>query len=231
MFLLTTFQFPRPISVLALDFAERLFFAASADGFIHQVNIFRQREDKLSRAMEAVGGAGSMDMIRITDEDLQAARKRLIAVGYVARFCVNQETHTLYRQSVITMTISLTSSLLLVGTSAGLIHSYDIASHQLLRTISTHKGLSISYLATMLKPPDLVGHVSLSLGTNNSADSRDTIPARTVAAFQRMRDPKQREAHEVSMFLPPSQTVSDPQRHDAYLPTHELRLEISTGIF
>lgn len=216
MALLTTFQFPRPISVLAFDFTERLFFAASADGFIHQVNLFKQREDKLSRAMEAVGGAGSTDVIRITDEDLQAARKRLIAVGYVARFRVNQETHTLYRQSVITMTISLTSSLLLVGTSGGLIHSYDIASHQLLRTISAHKGLSISYLATMLKPPDLVGHVSLSLGANNSADSRDAIPARTVAAFQRMRDPKQREAHEVSMFLLPSRTVSDPQRHDAY---------------
>ena len=81
--LLSTFQFPRPISTLAWDFTERLFFAASPDGFIHQVNLFRQRDDKLSRIMEAVGGAGSTDVIRITDEDEQAARKRLITVGYV----------------------------------------------------------------------------------------------------------------------------------------------------
>ena len=106
------------------------------------------------------------------------------------------------------MTISLTSSLLLVGTATGLIHSYDIASHQLLRTFSTHKGFSISHLTTMLKPPDLVGHVSLSLNANNPADSRDTIPVKTVTPFQRMRDPKQREAHEVSLMLPPSRTVS-----------------------
>lgn len=127
---------------------------------------------------------------------------------YLSHFRESKENSYLYSQPVTTMAISLTSSLLLVGTSGGLVHSYDITSHQLLRTISTHKGLSISHLATMLKPPDLVGHVSLSLSANNTADSRDTIPARTVAAFQRMRDPKQREAHEVSMFLPPSRTVS-----------------------
>ena len=81
--LLTTFHFPRPISSLAWDVTERLFFAASPDGFIHQVNLFRQRDDKLSRIMEAVGGAGSTDVIRITDEDAHAVRRRLIAVGYV----------------------------------------------------------------------------------------------------------------------------------------------------
>ncbi|EKM49939.1 uncharacterized protein PHACADRAFT_166518 [Phanerochaete carnosa HHB-10118-sp] len=188
--LLTTFHFPRPVSTLAWDSTERLFFSASPDGFIHQVNLFRQRDDKLSRTMEAVGGAGSTDVIRITDEDQQAARKRLIAVD----------------QPVMSMTISLTSSLLLVGTASGLVHSYDIASHQLLRTISTHKGLSIAHLQTMLKPPDLVGHVSLSLSAGNPADSRDTIPVRTVAPFQRMRDPKMREAHEVAVMLPPSLT-------------------------
>lgn len=83
MSLLTTFQFPRLISTLALDFTERLFFAASPDGTIYQVNLFRQRDDKLGRAMEAVGGAGSTDIIRITDEDQQASRRRLITVGYV----------------------------------------------------------------------------------------------------------------------------------------------------
>ena len=81
---------------------------------------------------------------------------------------------------------------------------YDTGTHQLLRSISTHKGLAIQYLETMLKPPDLVGHVSFSLG----AEARETIPPRPVAAFQRMKDAKGREAHEVALLLPPTQTVS-----------------------
>ena len=53
-----------------------MFFAASADGSIRQVNLFRQREDKFSRAaMEAVGGAGVSDVIRIDDLDSDASRK------------------------------------------------------------------------------------------------------------------------------------------------------------
>lgn len=127
------------------------------------------------------------------------------------------------RQPVTTMVISLTSSLLLVGTATGLIHSYDIASHQLLRTISTHKGFSITHLTTMLKPPDLVGHVSLSLNVGSLADSRESLPGRPIVSFQRMRDPKQRDAHEVTMMLPSTKTVCEyvPRRgHSAELMLH-----------
>ncbi|KAF8141696.1 WD40-repeat-containing domain protein [Boletus edulis] len=123
--------------------------------------------------IEAVGGAGASDVIRF-DVDGTAGQKRLIDVG----------------QPVTALCISLNGSLLLVGTASGLIHVYDIASHQLLRTISTHKGLSISFLATMLKPPDLVGHISLSLNVASTADARDVMPVRPVAL------------HEVSMMLP-----------------------------
>lgn len=80
--LLTTFYFPQPITCLAWDVTERLFFAASMDGSVHQVNLFRQREDKFGRAaMEAVGGGGISDVIRINDLDPQSAKKRLISVG------------------------------------------------------------------------------------------------------------------------------------------------------
>ena len=88
------------------------------------------------------------------------------------------------------------------------IHVYDIASHQLLRTISTHKGLSISFLATMLKPPDLVGHISLSLNVASVTDARNVMPVRPVAAFHRMKDANARELHEVSMMLPITSEVS-----------------------
>lgn len=66
---------------------ERLFFAASdsADGAVHQVNLFREREDRFGRsAMEAVGGGGVNDVIRINDLDPQTAKKRLIVVGYAS---------------------------------------------------------------------------------------------------------------------------------------------------
>ncbi|KAH9839891.1 WD40 repeat-like protein [Rhodofomes roseus] len=183
--LLTTFHFPQPIACLVWDATERLFFAGSADGSIHQVNLFRQREDKFGRAaMEAVGGGGVNDMIRINDEDPQAAKKRLISVG----------------QPVTTMSISLTSSLLLVGTATGHIHTYDIASHQLLRTLSTHKGMVITHLMTLLRPPDLVGHVSLTLAAGTETKE---VPVRPIAPFQRMRDAKARDLHEVAMMLPP----------------------------
>ena len=100
------------------------------------------------------------------------------------------------------MTISLTSSMLLAGTAAGLIHIYDIASHQLLRTLPSHKGMSITHLSTMLRPPDLVGHISLTLSAGGANDAKESIPVRHVAPFQRIRDVKAREAHEVSLMLP-----------------------------
>ncbi|KAG1781058.1 WD40-repeat-containing domain protein [Suillus placidus] len=184
--LLTTFHFPKPILSAVWDITERLFFAASPDGSIYQVNLFRQRTEKhAGQTIEAVGGAGVSDIIRIANEDSNS-RKRLISVD----------------QPITVLTISLTSSLLLVGTATGFIHIYDIASHQLLRTISTHKGMSISYLTTMLKPPDLVGHISLSLNLGSSADAKDIIPMRPVVPFHRMKDSKAREAHEVAMMLP-----------------------------
>jgi len=77
-----------------------------------------------------------------------------------------------------------------------------------MRTISTHKGLVITYLATMLKPPDLIGHVCLNLSASASAvDMRDVIPIRPVMPFQKIRDMKNREAHDVSMLLPVQDNV------------------------
>lgn len=59
----------------------------------------------------------------------------------------------------------------------------------------------------MLKPPDLVGHVSLSLG-GGAGDAKEPVPVRHITPFQRMRDPKTREAHEVGILLQPSSSVS-----------------------
>ncbi|KIK68011.1 hypothetical protein GYMLUDRAFT_36824 [Collybiopsis luxurians FD-317 M1] len=186
--LLTTFMFPQPISCLAWDSSERIFFAASSsqDGSIYQMNLFRQLEDKTkATTIEAVGGGGVNDIIRVADDSAGSQKKRVINVG----------------QSITCISLSLTSNLL-VGTSSGIVHIYDSPTHQLLRTISTHKGLSISHLSTLLKPVDLTGHIS-STFSSSSVTTLDTIPVKPVLPFQRMRDPKMRELHEVSTMLLP----------------------------
>ncbi|KAM6497006.1 WD40 repeat-like protein [Amanita muscaria] len=185
--LLTTFQYPQAITALAWDWTERLFFAASPDGSIHQTNLFRQHEDRSGlRTLESIGGAGASDVVRIDETIREAQKKRLISIG----------------QEITCMSISLTSALLFVGTAAGLVHLIDIPTHQQLRTISTHKGFSITHLQVVLKPSDLVGHVDLSLYVRHGSDPKESIPVRPILAFQKMRDPKARENHDVSLMLP-----------------------------
>ena len=111
------------------------------------------------------------------------------------------------RQTISSICISLTSTIFLVGTSDGLIHLYDIPSHQLLRTISTHKGMSIAHLQTMIKPPDLIGHISLDFRVGTSLDFKDLIPIKPIVPFQRIRDAKSRAAHEVTTMLLPRHSV------------------------
>ncbi|KAF8627829.1 hypothetical protein AX15_004248 [Amanita polypyramis BW_CC] len=187
--LLATFQYPQPISVLAWDRTERLFFATSPDGSIHQTNLFRKRQE--THGLEAVGGSGVTDAIRIDNAICEAQKKRLISI----------------HEQVTSMAFSLTSTLLLVGTMTGLIHVVDIPTHQQLRTISTHKGLSITHLQTMLKPLDLMGHVDLGHFVAHGNDPRENIPVQPVSAFQRLKDTKAREAHNVSLMLPPAEQV------------------------
>ncbi|EJD07635.1 pre-rRNA-processing protein IPI3 [Fomitiporia mediterranea MF3/22] len=191
--LLTTFLFPSPIHSLAFETAERTFFAASSEGTgpdaggtVYQVKLFRRRDpENNGHGVEALGGGGVGEAIR-----LDADPKRVIFVG----------------QPISTLALSLTRSTLLVGTTTGEVNLYDIASHQLLRTISPVKdkgqGLSITHIECMLKPPDLIGHISLGLNVGGITSVKDVMPTRPIAPFQRVRDSKAREAHEVPIILP-----------------------------
>lgn len=78
--LLSTFQFPKAIATITWDTTERVFFAASVDGSIHQVNLFSQREGRFAAA---IGGGGVTDPIRLGDESDSTGltKKRLISVG------------------------------------------------------------------------------------------------------------------------------------------------------
>jgi hypothetical protein len=80
-----SFLFPRPIVVLSVDPSERFFFAASQDGLIYQVNLFRKRTGAANmRGLDAIGGGGMTDVIHLVDDEI--ANQRLISVGYV--YCV-----------------------------------------------------------------------------------------------------------------------------------------------
>ncbi|TFK18988.1 pre-rRNA-processing protein IPI3 [Coprinopsis marcescibilis] len=179
--LLSTFEFPQSMSLLAWDITERFFFAASEKGSVYKINLFRQKAGVSGQASAAVGGSGANDVMRIENDIIEAQKKRLIQVG----------------QPIGSMTLSLASNLLLLGTVEGQILIYDVASQQHVRSFTAQKGLSVSYITTMMKPPDLIGHVNLDFRVGSSADLKDTIPVKPIVAFNRVRDAKARDAHEV----------------------------------
>ena len=204
---MTTFQFPQIISLLAWDVTERFFFAASSEGSIYQVNLFKQKPRFGGQSMQAIGGLGANDVVRIDEDYLHAQKKRLIQVA----------------QPISALTISLSSTWLLVGTASGQIHTYDIPSHQHLRSISAHKGFSITHLQTLMKPPDLFGHISIDFKVGASADLKDTIPVKPVVAFQRTRDAKARDSHEVLALL--KDTTAPPPDFGSFYSSNEFLKE------
>ncbi|KAH8832482.1 WD40-repeat-containing domain protein [Flagelloscypha sp. PMI_526] len=219
--LLTTFQFPSPISSLAFDAAERFFFAGSqptkdgSSGVVYRMDLFTKKSLGIANGnsgevLNAIGGMGSLDIIRMGLEDEEG--KRRISIS----------------EPVTALVISLTGSLLLVGTSIGLIHVYDIPSSQRLRTISSHKGTPITYLKTLPKPLDLIGHVSLSLipPSSSSADGiKDIVPTKPILPFQRIKDSKAREAHEISVLLPSKDVWSIVEEDEQYYAGSEEMLQ------
>ncbi|THH10360.1 hypothetical protein EW145_g1398 [Phellinidium pouzarii] len=211
--LLTTFLFPSPIHSLAFEIAERTFFAASSaanstghGGAVYQVKLFRRRNAQSSRpSVEALGGGGISEAIR-----LDADPKGMIFVG----------------QPISSLALSITQSMLLIGTAVGEVHLYDIASHQLLRTLSPVKdkaqGLAVTHIECMLKPPDLIGHINLDLQFGGMMSAKDAMPTKPVTPFQRVRDGKARDMHSVPMMLP---TQNEPFHDPTLYTTLELLRE------
>ena len=101
---------------------------------------------------------------------------------------------------------------LLVGTGSGEVLLYDVASHQLVRSFTPLKdkaqGLAITHIECLLKPPDLIGNISLGFNVSSMTSAKDVIPTKPVMPFQRVRDGKARSLHEVSMMLPSSTEVN-----------------------
>jgi hypothetical protein len=91
----------------------------------------------------------------------------------------------LYSETITSLSLSLSSSALLLGTSTGQIQIHAIPSLQHLRTISpaAHKGCPVTHLSTFLKPSDLHGLERMRVGrgerekhevlVNNVGDEED----------------------------------------------------------
>ncbi|BEJ14758.1 hypothetical protein CspHIS471_0405250 [Cutaneotrichosporon sp. HIS471] len=131
--LLATFVLP-PSAVpttLAVDPAERFLYVGTKAGDVYLIPLYK-RKAQMGR-VEAVGGEGA-----------GATPINLVTP------CVHVDA------AVTCLSLSLSATHLLVGTSAGDIHVHSLPSHQHIRTISTHRG-AISHLSTFPSPPDLIG--------------------------------------------------------------------------
>ncbi|CAE6503128.1 unnamed protein product [Rhizoctonia solani] len=140
--------------------------------------------DSAQRVIFAASGAGHVHRINLFKPD-----ENHRSMGNTS----SSEAEIVIGQPITSLCISYTCTNLLVGTASGSILVYDLESHQLLRSIATHKdkGLAVVYLRCMLKPID------------HDTKEKDPIPLRPVIPFQRMRDLKARETHQVMMLIPP----------------------------
>ncbi|CAE6382232.1 unnamed protein product [Rhizoctonia solani] len=144
--------------------------------------------DRAQRVIFAASAAGNVHRINLFKSD--ESHRGMEAVTGDSR---SSEAEISVGQPITSICISFTSTHLLVGTTSGAILVYDLESHQLLRSIATHKdkGLAVVYLQCMLKPID------------HDTREKDPIPLRPVVPFQRTRDLKARETHQVMVMIPP----------------------------
>lgn len=109
---------------------------------------------------------------------------------------------------------------LLTGTAAGQIHVHSLPSHQLLRSINAHHGNGpVTYLTTLLKPPDLVAGAGQTAPGGRIGEA---WPLMEVKPLERMRVGKAaRDVQEVSVLLGPSTDFSilDTLGFDSAAPT------------
>lgn len=169
--LLATFVLP-PSAVpttLAVDPAERFLYAGSKAGDVYLIPLYK-RKAQMGR-VEAVGGDGAGAPPTSLDTP-----------------CVHVDA------GVTCLSLSLSATHLLVGTSSGDIHLHSLPSHQHIRTISTHRG-AISHLSTLPSPPDLVGKPV-------RADDWAVMDVRNLERMRTSRGAK--DAQEVGVLLRPT---------------------------
>ncbi|CAG8520349.1 5723_t:CDS:2, partial [Racocetra persica] len=139
--LLTTFLFPTAITAIALDPAERMFFAGGRDNLIYQVNLYRKFENRTYNASGQLGfeisavGVGVVEDVVSERDD----KRNLIFRGH--------------SMSITTLSLSYDTTLLLSGSEDETVKVWDIASGQMIKNFTHLKG-PIANIQTFIKPPD-----------------------------------------------------------------------------
>ncbi|QSL65180.1 hypothetical protein MERGE_002485 [Pneumocystis wakefieldiae] len=117
--LLTTFVFPKPITCLAIDPAERAFYAGNDQGDVYLVNLYGFSEEKsLGSFYEAIGGSKKV-IQSVHDEST-------IFKGH--------------KSAISCLTLSFDGSLLITGSEDNDVFLWDIATRQIIHTFSKQDG-------------------------------------------------------------------------------------------
>lgn len=177
--LLTTINFPAPLHHVILDPLERYVIAASEKD-VFQFNLFRQIPDALSAQREFLQGQAQGGSLDYADQNRSQEASRKISLP-------NDEC------SITDICLSLSAENMVVCTNSGYIHVYAIPSKQLLRTIATHKGHSITNCESVWRPSDLVGLIPI----NDTA--QQLPPLQTITAFHKVQQKEALHSHEVSL--------------------------------
>lgn len=183
--LLATFTFAVPVVELVVDPLERFLFAAMSgdQGEIKLIRMYTEKEGDTASKSLANGILGEIH----TDAGTPA---KMIITG-----------------AKVTALALTSTARLLVGTIQGHINIYDTTSLQLIKTIHTSQSsspLPITFISTLSKPVDLVGHAQLHV---NGTQHDETAPIRPVMPIARSRDTKGKD-REVSLMLPKQPNTS-----------------------
>ncbi|KTW28903.1 hypothetical protein T552_01531 [Pneumocystis carinii B80] len=117
--LLTTFVFPKPITCLVVDPAERAFYAGNDQGDVYLVDLYGIAQEKsLESFYEAIGGSGKV-IQSVKDEST-------IFKGH--------------KSAISCLALSFDGSLLITGSQDHDVFIWDIATRQIIQTFSKQNG-------------------------------------------------------------------------------------------
>ncbi|KAK8843430.1 hypothetical protein IAR55_007087 [Kwoniella newhampshirensis] len=188
--LLCTFTLPTSSSpsTLAIDPSERFFYVGTTQGVVYHVPLFRRRGvvggNAIEEGYEAVGGGGSGSAPIKTEGAVITLKTPITALS-----------------------LSISTTHLLLGTSLGTISIHSLPSHQHLRTLSPHSG-PISSLSTMIRPPDLISAPGTSSsGIGSGGNRSENWPMMEIKPLERMKVRSAKEVQESTILLRPSSTL------------------------
>ncbi|OAD76124.1 hypothetical protein PHYBLDRAFT_186141 [Phycomyces blakesleeanus NRRL 1555(-)] len=147
---LTTFLFPKPVSVVVVNPSESMLFAACEDK-IYSVELYRRRQDKTygTHTVESVGGMGKVESVGIKTVDpisskIQASSEPSLGTVFSG--------HT---GPITGLSLSFDDSLLVSSSEDGNCIVWDVASRQPLRKFESHKG-HVTFVSCFLRPAELL---------------------------------------------------------------------------